>query len=310
MRRLPTSVWLTLASCVVAGCIWVTPPHDGSSTCSFAGQETACGSCIQQSCLAAVDACCGDTGCAPTLAQLDTCATQGTASACGPLVAARAAYSSDGIAGCVRNACGAACGVGGDAGPAVDAASLLGCGALPLATTPCGTCITSNCGPALATCCGDTTGSCLTHMPSVSACATTQTYDTCLRLSPYNGYAPTAAASLNVCVGHYCAAQCPMVPPQCTTAADCGACCAKAYPKGLKALNDLIASCACSPTTCQSSCASSLFCQADAAQTDQTCETCIQQNQGWGGPCGTSAACYGDLDCEKFTVCAKTCQGP
>ena len=69
-----------------AGCVLLAPPIDHEAHCAFEG-DTACATCLRESCQAPIDACCGDLTCAgpdghwPVLDGLDACG-RGDADGC------------------------------------------------------------------------------------------------------------------------------------------------------------------------------------------------------------------------------------
>ena len=79
----------------LVGCVLFVPTGDTGETCRFNGdRSTSCGECIAAHCQEAVNTCCRDTTCSPSLEALDLCASGG---ACDGL--------SSPLAACVRTSC-------------------------------------------------------------------------------------------------------------------------------------------------------------------------------------------------------------
>jgi len=98
---------------MLAGCVLFVSGEPYGTTCRFAGEGTACGTCVSAQCQTAVNACCADDACAPALADLDACA-QGDVTACKHLAMEQGKESSARatLAACVTGTCHASCRMG------------------------------------------------------------------------------------------------------------------------------------------------------------------------------------------------------
>lgn len=88
---------------LLIGCVLVVTPAEHGDRCRFQGETSQCGACVQASCQAQVDGCCGSAACAPTLRALDDCATKHDGS-CGSLTTA-----SNDLGRCIATSCAAVC---------------------------------------------------------------------------------------------------------------------------------------------------------------------------------------------------------
>jgi hypothetical protein len=94
----------------LAGCILFVSPRDYGAHCRFANEESACGACLASKCATAIDACCRDEACDPTLALVEKCAA-GDANGCTGLASELSAAGSSRIAlaACFGDQCQVAC---------------------------------------------------------------------------------------------------------------------------------------------------------------------------------------------------------
>lgn len=100
---------LVAAGFVAASCVLVVSPATYGGRCKFEGEDTACGQCLRDRCQPAVDACCTDDACTPTLGVLESCITRKDAS-CDDLASRKARGGHDGdLATCATTTCGAVC---------------------------------------------------------------------------------------------------------------------------------------------------------------------------------------------------------
>jgi hypothetical protein len=148
------SLWAALFVLEAVGCVLVVPPIDHTSGhCSVLG-ETACASCLRESCQASIDACCGDASCAgedghsAILDALDECGT-GSASGCAAGIGKGESTAAASVRACVTGTCKAAC--LGDAAVKVD----WSCTVARTKDTDCATCIYDSCASAIGQCCDD-----------------------------------------------------------------------------------------------------------------------------------------------------------
>ncbi|CAN5925209.1 hypothetical protein BH11MYX4_BH11MYX4_19840 [soil metagenome] len=113
VRIMITRLAVTGALLALAGCILLVSPDDYGEHCGFRGQDTTCGTCLATKCRAALDACCRDDGCAPTLSIVERCAT-GDQAACASAESEESAASPTRIAlaRCLVDGCQTTCRTG------------------------------------------------------------------------------------------------------------------------------------------------------------------------------------------------------
>lgn len=94
----------------LGGCILLVSPSSYGEHCRFKNADSACGACMASKCAGAVDACCSDSACDPTLGLVERCAA-GEERACSGTANERsaAAPSRTALAACFVDQCQATC---------------------------------------------------------------------------------------------------------------------------------------------------------------------------------------------------------
>lgn len=94
-----------LGSFALVGCILAVSPERFGDTCRFDGHDTQCGACVVDQCQPAMNECCSDEACDPTVRAVESCASRHDES-CGRIAGDAGRFA---LAKCVTEKCGGVC---------------------------------------------------------------------------------------------------------------------------------------------------------------------------------------------------------